>query len=219
MSEDNFDNNLNESYDSEEEQNEHNDHKLGRPLAKPERSGANTADAQATELVLANDFKVTDLEKEPRKKKGSKPPQRHIKFHIIFNTNKSKWSLESHQFEELDAKITQACQTFFKEKMPKLYSLEEVADPGSFEDTPLEDRIISKKVEYIREIGPKKGLIHVHAVVSFCYRALKIQVNRVGIQKSFEKLLGMPIYCYIKTYRAAKENLHDYVRKTEVDKY
>jgi hypothetical protein len=161
-----------------------------------------------------------NLETDPQeRKKSNLPPRRHISFHLIFNTNISKFSIEASDFEDLWNRMEKACEIFFKTKLINFIALSSAKNPGVLHDTPLEKRVEGRpKVEFIREIGPKRGLMHIHASVSFVVRAVNIKMNQPGIQNCMAKLLGLKnIHFCCKTYRLARETLSDYIRKTKFE--
>lgn len=172
--------------------------------------------------IPIDDFQITDIELEGSKsKKSGLPPKRHLNFHLIVNTQKRKDQMELPEFETLWNRLSNACKVFFKDYLPKLYSLFEVKNPGSLKDTPLQDRIIgTPTVEYIREIGPTRSLIHLHAVIKFTVRSLIIRMNVPGIEKVFSKLLGLNgVHVYCKLHRDANSTLNDYLRKSLIEDY
>jgi hypothetical protein len=174
------------------------------------------------EDINIGDFDITNLENEDQKsKRKALPPKRHLNFHLIINTQKQKDKLELIEYEVLWDRLAKACQVFFKQYLPKLYSLFEVKNPGCMKDIPLQDRILcTPTVNYIREIGPTRSLIHLHAVIKFTVRSLIIRLNVPGIEKVFSKLLGLNgVHVYCKLHRDANGTLNDYIRKSLINDY
>lgn len=170
--------------------------------------------------IHSNGLEIIDLEdNKSSEKKRYLPAKRWIIFHMVINTNQRKPSMDIAKYELLWDRMKKGSLIFFEKYFPKLYSLSEIKSPGILADTPLQDRIISgPKIEFMREIGPKRGLLHIHCMAKWSVRALNIQINRVGIQKVWSKLLGLDnVYVHIKKFNDANSNLIDYIRKTLYD--
>lgn len=170
--------------------------------------------------ITSKGLEIVDIEMNPTsKKKSNLPPKRWIIYHLVINTNQRKPSMDPAKFDLLWNRMKSASTIFFEKYFSKLYSLVDVKSPGNFKDVPLQDRILSgPKVEFVREIGPKRGLLHIHIMVKWSVRALNIQLNRVGIEKVWAKLLGLnSLYVHIKKFNDANSNLIDYIRKTLYD--
>ena len=164
---------------------------------------------------------IINLETHKETKKHSGSSKRHFVFHIIINTNKSKNNMELPEYESIWNKLSVGARKFFETYFFQLYTLYDVKNPGPMADVPLEDRIISgPKITYTREIGPTRGLIHLHCCVRFTVRALRIKLNIQGIEKTWGKMLGLNgVHCCIKLYRDASGTLVDYMRKSLIDSY
>ena len=164
-----------------------------------------------------DDFEIYDVDDEADEydPKTFRPDKRHTNFHIIFNTNQRENSLHGDEVDVLINKLKNGAVTFAKEHLNNYIVLNEVSFPGILADTPLENRVIERKFEFKVEIGPKKGLIHLHMAIYMSFRALWIQLDSTGAKSCLRQIMGMPsAYFYCKTERAAKENLQDYIRKT-----
>jgi len=166
------------------------------------------------------DFHVNDIENEPLTEKSKAPDRRHISFHIVVNTNQRKDNMEQEAYNNLWEKLKNAANIFCTQKLSEYIILEQPKYSGIWEGKPLPERICGKpKVEYMREIGPKRGLIHLHISVHFIVRALLVRLDINGVKICFNKLLGSGLYIFYKTYRSAHDNIADYIRKTQFIEY
>lgn len=158
---------------------------------------------------------VAEESLEPNRK-NKKPPRRHIGFHIIVNTNKSKDHCDLTEYQEIRDKLGETCRKIYNSKaFPKYCELSAPStDAGSYENVKLINRVENCSINFVIEIGPVKGLIHAHASVQFAVRALNIKLNKAKIEKFFEKEMNRYLHVYIKTHRLANETLEDYIRKS-----
>ena len=166
-------------------------------------------------MSLHIDAHDVDDETEDIQSDSYMPSVRHTNFHMVFSTNQREGSLHPNEIDDLIKRLKQTATDFGNNYLNDYIVLNEVNKPGLMADKTLIQRVSSCRFEFKTEIGPKRGLIHLHMAFYTSHRALCIQLDTTGVKACLRKLMKMPgAYFYCKVERLASENLEDYIRKT-----